>query len=79
MPELMQCIRCGFLENGYVKGRPCPGYPKHDLKPLSRETIAQALGSTGGRPPKYKTPEERAAAKKQQQADYKERQRAKSA
>ena len=73
MAHLLQCIRCGFLENGYVDMIPCSDGKDHNFKPLSRETVASALGSYGGRPKTYKTPALKRAAVKRNQKRFRER------
>jgi len=63
-PILKQCIHCGFLENGHVKMMPC-NRDKHIFEPLSRESLAKALGSTGGRPRTYLTGDDKRAANRE--------------
>ena len=73
MPDLSQCIFCGFLENGHVAMKPCPGRAEHKFEALSLHTIATVLGKAGGRPKTYHTEEERRAARLQSFAKYNEK------
>jgi hypothetical protein len=63
--DMKQCLRCGFLSGGFVDDRPCLeiGSGKHRYKAFTASDLASAFGATGGRPPKYKTDEERQKAR----------------
>lgn len=76
--HLLQCVKCGFLQNGVVQPRPCLyNNGDHTFEPLSKHTVAAALGSTGGRPPIYKTNEERREARLQSFQRYNRKRRLK--
>jgi len=60
--KLMQCTRCGYLKNGLVSLKECPS-GKHVFRSLPATMLAKALGSFGGSPPRYETPEARRAAR----------------
>lgn len=76
---LEQCINCAQLRNGVAKLHPCRNPNGHKFEPLSRHTIAKALGSTGGRPKVYATEAERIAARKATLTRSNDRRRANSA
>ena len=63
--KLNQCVYCAQLDNGHAPVNPCRNIAGHKWEPLSRATLAAALGSTGGRPKKYATEEERLAARRE--------------
>jgi hypothetical protein len=74
----MQCTRCGYLKNGLVSLKECPG-GKHQFRSLPATLLAKALGSFGGSPPRYATEEERRAARLKTFADSNAKRRGKIA
>jgi hypothetical protein len=77
---MSQCLVCGFLKGGVVPLKPCTAKSGvHRFKEIESHMLASALGSKGGRPPVYKTEEERIAARRASYARQNAKRRGKAA